>query len=207
MAVCACSGVANGPINVDVWRVSMLRIMPDMHRLGFAVLLAAATLACDKSQTPPTQEPEPAVDAPPQPEPEAEPEPEPEPEPAPAAEPEVSEFKAETFSEGGFEARNLNCSFDEASSKATGYVKASLVDADAALDACAPKGAAIEVSWDYVGGPVGNISVVAENQKVANCVGAAMSKNVSAGLHASCTAVFLIGDTAGATASFEKRKK
>lgn len=180
--------------------------MPDMHRLGFAVLLAAATLACDKSQTPPTQEPQPTVDAPPQTEPESEPEPEPEPEPAPAAEPEVSEFKAATFSEGGFEARNLNCSFDEPSSKATGYVRASLVDADAALDACAPKGAAVDASWDYAGGPVNNISVGAENQKVANCVSAAMSNHLSAGLHASCTAVFLIGDIAGATASFEKGK-
>jgi hypothetical protein len=180
-----------------------------MRRLGFAVLLAAATLACDKSQTPPPREPEPTVAPPSQPEPEEEPEaePEPEPEPAPAAEPEVSSFNAETFSEGGFEARFINCSFDEPSSKATGYIKASLVDADAAIDACAPKGAAIDVTWDYAGGPASNISVVAENQKVANCVGAAISKNVSAGLHASCTGVFLIGDLAGATASFDKRKK
>ena len=185
--------------------------MPLMHRLGFVVLLVAATplaLACDKSQPQPTQDPEPATDAPPpQPEPETEPEPEPEPEVAAPSEPEVSSFDADQFSEGGFEARHVHCTFDDPSSKATGYIKASFADADAAFDACAPKGAAIEVTWDYMGGPVGNISVVTENQKVANCMGSAMTNSLSAGVHATCSAIFLIGDIAGATAAFEKKKK
>jgi hypothetical protein len=136
-----------------------------------------------------------------------EPEPEPQAEPEPEPEPEVTKFDAAELSEGGFEARNLHCSFNEPSSRAAGYITASLVDADAALDACAPKGAAIEVTWAYLNGPVGSISVVATNSKVANCVAAAMSNNVSAGVKASCSAVLLLGDPAGATAAFEAQKK
>lgn len=177
-----------------------------MHRLGFSLLLAVGVLACDRSQPPPV-EPEPADAADPEPEPESEPEPAPEPEPEPEAAPEVMNFDAAELSQDGFEARNLHCTFDDASSVATGYITASLVDADAALDACAPKGAAIEVTWAYLGGPIGDISVVAERSKVANCVAAAMSNNVSAGVKATCSAVLLLGDIAGATASFETRKK
>jgi hypothetical protein len=179
-----------------------------MHRLGFALVLAVATLACEKSQTPPPVEPEPAAEpAPPTAVDEPEPEPESTPEPAPTAEPEVSQFDATEFSEAGFEARDVHCTFEEPSSKATGYIKASLVDADAALEACLSKGgAAIRVEWKYIGGPTSDISVDAENQKVANCVANVVAKNISAGVKASCSAVFLLGDTTAAAAAYEARK-
>lgn len=175
-----------------------------MHRLGFALVLATATLACDRGATtqPPVQAATPEAEPAPEPEAEAEPAPEPEAE----AEPEVSKLDADAVSEGGFEARNLHCTFAEPSSRASGYIIASLVDADAALDACAPKGMAIEVGWSYVGGPTSEISVAAENSKVANCVAAAVSQHVSAGVRASCNAVLLLGDVTKASAAFEARK-
>ena len=46
---------------------------------------------------------------------------------------------------------------------------------------------------------------LAENQKVANCVANAVAKNVSAGVRATCAAVFLIGDPTAAAASYESR--
>jgi hypothetical protein len=184
-----------------------------MHRLGLALILVAstvATVACERGQTAPdTATPSDSPPPQPSPEPESEPaseEPESEePEPEPAGEAEVSQFVAEDFTEGGFSARNIRCEFEEASSVATGYIKASLVDADAALDACSSKGTALQVSWKYIGGPTSDISVDADNQKTANCVANAIAKHVSAGVRASCTAVLLIGDSAGAAASFESR--
>lgn len=182
-----------------------------MHRLRpSALLLVVATLACERGQSAPaTVTPDDGPPPQPSPEPADEPEPadapEPADEPEPAGEPEVSQFVAEEFSEGGFVARNLRCEFEQASSVATGYIKASLVDADAALDACVSKGAAIQVSWKYIGGPSSDISVDGENQKVANCVANAVANNVSAGVRASCSAVFLLGDSAAATASFDSR--
>jgi hypothetical protein len=177
-----------------------------MHRFGLTVLLVAASLACEpsKSTTPP--EPSPAESKPePEPEPEVEPEPEPEPAPEPEPEePEVSEFAEAVLSQGGFEARGLKCTFAEPTREGQGYIIAGLVDADAALDACAPKGAAIDVSWNYVSGQAGNIDVSAKTSKQANCVATAMGQ-VRAGIEAECSAVLLLGDPAAAAAAYEAR--
>lgn len=178
-----------------------------MHRLGLFVLLVFAA-ACERSESSTPPEPTPTVSTPAEAEAEAEAEPEPEPEaelePTPEAEPEVSEIKQEVFSKDGFEARNLSCAINVPTRGADGYIAAGLVDADAALDACAPKGAAVQVSWEYLSGQAGNISVDATSSKLANCVAAAMGK-VRAGVDASCSAVLLIGDAAGAAAAFEAR--
>ncbi|MFO7564158.1 MAG: hypothetical protein R6X02_16045 [Enhygromyxa sp.] len=174
-----------------------------MNRLGFTILLVFAA-ACERSESSTTPEPTPAVspaESPAEPEPRIEPEPEPEPEPEQSEETGLSEA---VFSREGFEARNLNCSFNTPTSGGSGYIAAGLVDADAELDACAPKGAAVTVSWDYVSGGAANISVEATSPKLANCVAAAMTK-VRAGVDANCSAVLLIGDSAGAAAAFEAR--
>lgn len=175
-----------------------------MHRFGLAVLLVATSVACEpsKSTTPP--EPSPAASKP-EPEPELEPEPEPEPAPEPE-EPEESEFATAVLSQGGFEARDLNCTLATPTRGAGGYITAGLVDpeVDAALDACAPKGAAIAVDWAYVSGQAGNINVVAKTSKQANCVAAAMGK-VRAGVEGECSAILLIGDPAAAAAAYEAR--
>jgi hypothetical protein len=173
-----------------------------MQRLGITVLLLSTMVACDssKSSTPPEPTPTDATV-----EPQPEPEPEPEPEPAPEAEPEMMEFNEPAFSQDGFEARNLHCKFNSATRGGDGYIKAGLVDVDAALDACAPKGAAIDVEWGYISNQAQNISVSAESNSVVKCVMKAMG-GVRAGVEANCTAVLLIGDTAAATAAFDARK-
>jgi hypothetical protein len=175
-----------------------------MQRIGLSVLLVFATAACDKSDSSNQPEPEPAPVAA-EPEPESEPEPEPEPEPAPEPEnPEVSDYDVPTYSKDGFEARNLSCEFAEPTREGPGYIDASLRDADAALDACAPKGAAIDVEWAYLGGPTGEIDVAAGSKKQADCVAAALAK-IRAGVTATCKATLLLGDTAAATAAFDAR--
>jgi hypothetical protein len=177
-----------------------------MQRLGLPVLILSLMVACDssKSSTPPESTPTDAT-VEPQPEPEPEPQPEPEPAPEPEPEPEVMEFNEPVFSQDGFEARNLNCKFNSATRGGAGYVKAGLVDVDDALDACAPKGAAIDVTWGYISNQAQNVSVSAESNTVLKCVMKAMG-GVRAGVDANCSAVLLIGDTAAATAAFDARK-
>jgi outer membrane biosynthesis protein TonB len=176
-----------------------------MLRLGLAVVLVAAMVACERSQ--PSTSPEPAPAASSEPSSEPDPEPDPEPEPAPAAEPEepeVSEIKQSVFKKDGFEARDLQCALSVPTRGAEGYIAAGLADADAELDACAPKGAAIEVRWGYVSGQAGNVSVDAATSKQANCVAAAMKK-VRAGVEANCSAILLIGDPTAAAAAYDAR--
>ena len=184
-----------------------------MRRLGVASLLVASLVsglvACDRSSgsTPPDSTGAAEVEAAPAPAPEPEPEPEsePEPEPEPAAT-EVSKVAEAVVEKDGFVARDLQCSLDVPTADGDRYILASLTDpaVDAALDACAPKGAAIEVEWSYMSGQAGDISVVATSGKQASCIAAAMTK-VHAGVTAKCSAVLLIGDLAAATAAYEAR--
>lgn len=178
-----------------------------MRSLAITVLLLSSMVACDSSKSSTTPEPTPSDSGStvqPQPEPEPAPEPEPEPEPAPEAEPEVMAFEEPAFSQDGFEARNLKCTFNSSTRSGPGYIKAGLADVDAALDACAPKGAAIDVTWGYISNQAQNISVSAPNNTVVKCVMKAMG-GVRAGVEANCSAVLLIGDVAAATAAFEAR--
>lgn len=186
-----------------------------MLRSRLAVLLVSlisfATVACERSQPTTSPEPSPAetpTEVAPEPEAEAEAEAESEPEepeePAEPEEPEVSEIKEAVFKKDGFEARDFQCQLSVPTRGAVGYIAAGLADADAELDACAPKGAAIEVSWGYVSGQAGNVSVGAETSKQANCVAAAMKK-VRAGVEANCSAILLLGDPTAAAAAYDAR--
>jgi hypothetical protein len=177
-----------------------------MHRLGLVVVFITAAVACERSQSSTPPEPTPSAsttEVAPAPEPAPEPEPELVPAPEPD-EPEVSEIKQAVFSKDGFEARDLQCALTVPTRGAEGFIAAGLADQDAALDACAPKGAAIEISWGYVSGQARNVSVSAETSKQANCVMAAMA-GVRAGVEASCSAIMLLGDPAGAAAAYEAR--
>jgi hypothetical protein len=175
-----------------------------MQRLGITVLLISTMVACDSSESSTPPEPTP-TDTKVEPQPEPQPQPEPEPEPEPEAEvAEPMEFSEPTFSQDGFEARNLYCKLNAETKGAAGYIKAGLVDQDAALDACAPKGAAIEVTWSYVSNAAQNVSVVAGSGTMAKCITKAMG-GVRAGVDANCSAVLLIGDLTAATAAFEAR--
>ncbi len=68
-----------------------------------------------------------------------------------------------------------------------------------ALDKCAPKGDAPDVSWAFQGGKTVDVEVRNVDAKVAGCVAKAMAK-VAAPLEGQCAAVILIGDRAGAEA-------
>ena len=179
-----------------------------MLRIRLAVLLITATVACERSQpsTPPeSSSAETPTEVAPEPAPEPEPEPTPEAEPAPEPEePEVSEIKEAVFKKDGFEARDLQCVLTVPTRGAAGYIAAGLAEQDAALDACAPKGAAIEIRWGYVSGKAGNVSVSAETTKQANCIAAAM-KQVRAGVEANCSAIMLLGDPTAAAAAYDAR--
>ena len=172
-----------------------------MRRLSFVAVLSISTalvfVACKREDTEAPAEP--AVS---EPEPEVEPEPEPEPEPE--QDPEEIKVDQDVVSRDGFEARDLHCVIDVPTRGATGYILAGLTDADAALDACAPKGAAIKVEWSYVNNVAGNASVSASSQKMANCVAKAMGE-VHAGVSAKCSAVLLLGDLTAATAAYDAR--
>ena len=171
-------------------------------------MLLAATIACERSQPSTTPEPSVTPEVTPEPEPASEPTPEVEPEPEPAPEepeePEVSAIKEAVFEKDGFQARDLQCTLTVPTRGAAGYIAAGLAEQDAALDACAPKGAAIEISWGYVSGQARNVSVSAETSKQANCIMAAMGK-VRAGVEANCSAIMLIGDPTGAAAAYDAR--
>jgi hypothetical protein len=181
-----------------------------MHRHGLIVLIPLmipmiiVASACERSQSSTSPEPTPTVSNPtprsePEPERDVEPEADSEPE-----DPEIDRIDEPVFSRDGFEARGLKCSLNTPTRSADRYIAAGLVDADAALDACAPKGAAVQVSWEYVGGGAANITVDATSSKLAKCVATAMTQ-VRAGVGASCSAILLIGDPAGATAAFDAR--
>ena len=187
-----------------------------MHRLGSAPTLALSCVlllglaACDGGE--PTTPPEPDATAqadaapPAEPEPELEPEveaePEPEPEPAPAAE---RDYKEGTISKDGFEARALDCKLNDAVEGARGFTIAGLSKQDAAFDACAPKGAVVDVEWNFVSNASTDISISAESGKVASCVGAAFAK-VRAGVGSGkCSVTLLIGDATAAAAAYDAR--
>ncbi|EDM77402.1 hypothetical protein PPSIR1_37844 [Plesiocystis pacifica SIR-1] len=170
-----------------------------------------AVFACEPAEptTPPSEGTDAPAEAAPEPEPEmAEPEPEVEPEPEaapePEPEPEVSEVNLPSLSRDGFEARNLHCELETPTRNAERYITAGLVKRDADLDACAPKGAAVEVQWEYVSGNAASVEVSASSGGVANCVSTTMTK-VGAGVSARCSAVLLLGDQAAAQAEFDAR--
>lgn len=184
-----------------------------MLRSRLAVLLITsviATVACERSQPSTPPEPSPAktpteVASEPDPQEEAEADPEPAHTPSEPEDPEISEIKEAVFKKDGFEARDFQCELSVPTRGADRYIAAGLADADAELDACAPKGAAIEVRWGYVSGQAGNVSVDAETSKQANCVAAAMKK-VRAGVEANCSAILLLGDPTAAAAAYDARK-
>jgi hypothetical protein len=188
-----------------------------MRRLSIASVLVLSLAACERapSSTPPESgggsevapsekpaipDPEPALE----PEPEAESETDPEPESPPATA--VSEVTEPVVEKDGFVARDLHCTLSDATVNGDRYILAGLTDpeVDAALDACAPKGAAIAVEWSYVSGQAADIAVVASSPKQASCIAAAMTK-VRAGVSAECSAVLLVGDLTAATKAYEAR--
>lgn len=102
-----------------------------------------------------------------------------------------------SFTIRGLTVRDLACRMVETDAMAVAEVVDGLAGQRAALDACAPAGAAVPVTWSYQGGQAGAIKVERADKKVAACVRKAVSA-ARASQTASCTATLLIGAADGA---------
>ena len=99
----------------------------------------------------------------------------------------------------GLAVRALECTLDKGGFLAAATVVASLAQQDAALDACAPEGAAFAVKWTWGSGA--EAAVTASSKAAASdCIQAALTSTSSA-LNGQCTAVILVGDEAAAAAA------
>ena len=91
----------------------------------------------------------------------------------------------------GLAVRALECTLDQGGFLAAATIVGSLAQQDAALDACAPEGAAFAVTWTW--GADAGAAVTASSKVSANaCVQAALVGTTSA-LNGQCSAVVLVG--------------
>lgn len=102
-----------------------------------------------------------------------------------------------SFTIRGFSVRDLACRMTETDPMAVAEVVDGLAGQRAALDACAPGGAAAPVSWSYRDGKAGQVRVEVADAKVAACVRKAVAA-ARASQTASCSATLLIGAPEGA---------
>lgn len=102
-----------------------------------------------------------------------------------------------SFTIRGLTVRDLACRMVETDAMAVAEVVDGIAGQRAALDACAPAGAVVPVTWSYQGGHAGAIKVERADKKVAACVRKAVSA-ARASQTASCTATLLIGAAEGA---------
>lgn len=99
----------------------------------------------------------------------------------------------------GLAVRALECSLDQGGFLAAATVVGALAQHEAALDACAPEGAAFAVKW--VWGSRAEAVVLASSKDAASeCIQAALM-STSSTLNGQCTAVVLVGDEAAAAAA------
>lgn len=92
------------------------------------------------------------------------------------------------------ELRDLSCSVSEGAFLAGPAVVASLAGRKAALDACAPEGAAIELRWSWSGETEADIEAQADKATALNsCVEAALQA-VPKAIEGHCDAIVLIGE-------------
>jgi len=98
----------------------------------------------------------------------------------------------------GQEVRNVKCTLGEGGVFAIMGFVGQLANHKEALDACVPAGAAFRVAWKWVGGKTKNVKVAASSAKPKNACVVAAVQQTTAPTKGSCSAVILVGDTAGA---------
>lgn len=99
----------------------------------------------------------------------------------------------ETVAVNGVELRAVQCELNSGGLVASIGVVASVAEQKAALDACAPAGAAARVGWTWKDGKVAETSVQrVEGTAQASCIQAALKRTVS-GIDGVCQAVILLG--------------
>jgi hypothetical protein len=98
----------------------------------------------------------------------------------------------------------LECRLDSMGFLAAMQLVGSIAAQKKAMDKCAPKGDAPLVKWTFTGGKAKQVAVEgAASIKIEKCVAMAAGKMESA-MVGECAAYFLVGDTAGATAAYDK---
>ena len=101
----------------------------------------------------------------------------------------------------GLSVRSLECTLDKGGFLAAATVVGSLAQQEAALDACAPEGAAFAIRWTW--GISAEASVTAASKASASdCIQAALT-STSSSLNGQCSAVILVGDEVAAAAAAE----
>ena len=99
----------------------------------------------------------------------------------------------ETVAVTGVELRAVHCELNSGGLLASIGVVASVAEQKAALDACAPAGAAAQVGWTWKDGKVAETTVQRiEGKAQAACIQAALKRTVS-GIDGVCQAVILLG--------------
>lgn len=105
----------------------------------------------------------------------------------------------ETVAVNGVELRAVHCDLNSGGLMASIGVVASVAEQKAALDACAPAGAAAQVGWTWKDGKVAETTVQRmEGKAAASCIQAALKRTVS-GIDGACQAVILLGPPEAAT--------
>ena len=100
----------------------------------------------------------------------------------------------------GVDVRALRCELEKGGLMASVSVVAAVAGQKAALDACAPTGAASQVKWTWAGGATSSVHVAQSSApETAACVNQAMS-TITTDVVGVCEAVILSGPTEAAEA-------
>ncbi|MFZ6184131.1 tetratricopeptide repeat protein [Nannocystis pusilla] len=113
--------------------------------------------------------------------------------------------RAPALTMAGLTVHELSCRMPQTDPLALAEALEGVAAHKAALDACAPAGAAVTVAWSYRGGRAGLVRVDAADPKLAGCVRKAVERARSS-LTASCAATVLIGEAAGARKALAERR-
>ena len=99
----------------------------------------------------------------------------------------------------GLEVRDLQCELEDGGLLASMLVVGALSQHKAALDACAPEGAAFKTTWTWASGQTSGVSVDQSSKPAKNaCVTKILDDQVQAPVTGTCTAVILVGEAVAA---------
>ena len=112
-----------------------------------------------------------------------------------------STIQVEQMNIDGVEVRSLRCDLEKGGLMASMTVVAAIAGQKAALDACAPAGAASQVKWTWAAGATSGVSVVQSSApETAGCVNKAMT-TITTDIVGTCEAVIFSGPAEAAAAA------
>lgn len=108
-------------------------------------------------------------------------------------------LNVESMNVDGLEVRQLQCELEDGGLLASMLVVGALSQHKAALDACAPEGAAFKTTWTWAAGQTSGVSVDLSSKPAKNaCVTKVLGDQVQAPVTGTCSAVILVGEAAAA---------